>query len=645
MQNPNQSSAPTSTFRTILLIILITLVVAVIPARAQNAVPPTARQAATMPAFAHQLKPPAAPQSPRKFAVSTRARIRPGSPLDNTVAYDNGPVNGEVDAWTINFGFTVSDTIQVNGPVTGIQFWAWLEPGDTITNVEAQIGSTGYFSNNLFDGTVTLTQSSCFTNDFGFDVCLVSGNFTGPNLSGNDWITLANAATSEGNPVYWDENSGVGCLSPGCPSMAQENTLGTLPSEAFTLTGAATTTTGPPCFSEQPQNGFQVIHDFTGNGDGAQPVGLVSDKAGNLYGTDKGGDDNAGMAFKLASEGSGWVFDPLYSFTGGYNGYSPSPLMLGPEGALYGAALGGISNCNDDDGCGLIFKLTPQPTACHTALCSWAENVLYRFTLTGVSDVWGGGVAAFDQAGNIYGIGFPGAYGQGAVFELTPSTGGWTEKVLFSFPGGVDGTDPSSLLMGKDGNLYGTTWLGGAYGYGVIFQLVHSASGWTENVLGSFGVPPGPYGKPPMLLAQDNDGNLFGVYYYQFDVREGTETDAIGFMVSLNGSISEVFYLTPEGDYNDYVGVGGLGIDPTGDLYGTASAWCFDCGWGGWPIYGEVFNVLHEGNNWQFGIEVSFQGQNFPVSGNLTLDSQGNVYGTTWGCGKYGRGSAWQLSP
>ena len=56
-------------------------------------------------------------------------------------------------------------------------FWAWVEPGDVVTSTEIQIGNHGYFSNNLFDGTVTLTQSNCFTNNFGFDVCAESGTF------------------------------------------------------------------------------------------------------------------------------------------------------------------------------------------------------------------------------------------------------------------------------------------------------------------------------------------------------------------------------------------------------------------------------------------------------------------------------------
>ena len=87
----------------------------------------------------------------------------------------------------------------------------------------------------------------CFTNNFGFDICHESGNLTSfvqPG-AGNYWLTLENATTSEVGPLYWDENSGVGCTSPGCPSTAQENTLGSIPSEAFTVSGVPSPGTTP----------------------------------------------------------------------------------------------------------------------------------------------------------------------------------------------------------------------------------------------------------------------------------------------------------------------------------------------------------------------------------------------------------------
>lgn len=158
--------------------------------------------------------------------------------------YDNGPVNATDAAWPINFGFAVSDAIQVNGTVTGLDFWAWTIPGDVLESVQVSISSSP-FGQDLFNGTLTnLGRSNCRTNEFqDFDVCMESGTFNGPALSGNYWLTLQNAVSTQGDPVYWDENSGVGCQSQGCPSLAQENQVGTIPSESFTLVGTPTTTT------------------------------------------------------------------------------------------------------------------------------------------------------------------------------------------------------------------------------------------------------------------------------------------------------------------------------------------------------------------------------------------------------------------
>ncbi len=159
--------------------------------------------------------------------------------------YDNGPLNGEVDSFTINFGFSVSNSFTVsngNGNIGGMDFVAWLDPGDVNTSVEIQIGNQA-FGNNLMDMTVALTQSGCFPNDFGFMVCHESSTFNGPDLSnGTYWVTLSNAVNDAGDPTYWDQNSGEGCMSQGCPSQAQNDT-GSIPSETFTLTAQGTTTT------------------------------------------------------------------------------------------------------------------------------------------------------------------------------------------------------------------------------------------------------------------------------------------------------------------------------------------------------------------------------------------------------------------
>ena len=162
-------------------------------------------------------------------------------PAAADVVYDNGPIFGNGDGWTINFGFVVSDTFTISGgssTITGLSFGGHVFPGDILESVEVSITSNENGGTTYFDQVVNTTQSSCTVNQYGFNVCLESATFNGPTLSnGTYWLNLQNAVTNTGDPAYWDENSGAGCQSNGCPSMASENTLGTIPSESFTLYG------------------------------------------------------------------------------------------------------------------------------------------------------------------------------------------------------------------------------------------------------------------------------------------------------------------------------------------------------------------------------------------------------------------------
>jgi hypothetical protein len=153
--------------------------------------------------------------------------------------YNNGPINGNTDAWTINSGFAVSDTFTTPGGfgfITGLQFGAWVFPGDTITSVEVTITSQEFGGISFFDGIVNLSQGGCVSNSFGFDVCTETGSFdAGALAAGTYWLNLQNASVPSGDPVYWDENSG--------PSAASQSSVGTIPSESFTVLGGATTST------------------------------------------------------------------------------------------------------------------------------------------------------------------------------------------------------------------------------------------------------------------------------------------------------------------------------------------------------------------------------------------------------------------
>jgi hypothetical protein len=154
--------------------------------------------------------------------------------------YNNGPTNGNTDAWTINFGFTVSNSFNLTSESTvqGINFAAWLLPGDILQTAEVSITSREFGGTTYFDQTVSFVQRDCISNQYAFNVCVETGSLgSGVNLNaGTYYLNLQNASVNTGDPIYWDENSG--------PSLASQNSVGTIPSESFTVLGTANTGTG-----------------------------------------------------------------------------------------------------------------------------------------------------------------------------------------------------------------------------------------------------------------------------------------------------------------------------------------------------------------------------------------------------------------
>jgi uncharacterized repeat protein (TIGR03803 family) len=395
---------------------------------------------------------------------------------------------------------------------------------------------------------------------------------------------------------------------------------------------------------------FTVLHTFSGPGDGALPGALMLDRSGNLYGVaSQGGQGNNGTAFELKHQASGWVFNLLYEFQGGYDGLRPnSSLVFGPDGALYGAtAQGGIGQCGDGGTltCGMVYRLTPPANSCKTALCSWNETVLYRFT--GGNDGGVPGQIVFDQVGNIYGPTLLGGqyddcsgYHCGTVFEMSPSGSGWTERALYSFEGGSrDGYWPDgNLVFDQDGNIYGTTEQGGVQFQGTVYQLTPYGSGWSEQMIYQF--TDGISGQLPTGLLEDAAGNLYGTTF-----------------TGGAGGCGTAFKLTPSNGswsfsilYSFYGGAGacgpsaGLVMDAAGSLYGTTSRT---------GAYGEgvVFKLTPSGDGWTYTSLHDFTGGSDGYSpGALVLDANGNIYGdTAFGaggfCNGFGCGAVWEITP
>ena len=154
------------------------------------------------------------------------------------VLYDDGPINGTVDAWTMNFGFTPSDSFVVapNSTVTGVVFGAWEYAGDRMTSVDWEITQEELSGTVFGTGTASgknLTDQFISVNQYGYDIDQITVTGLNVNLAkgGEYWLTLTNAVVPSGNPVYWDENDG--------PSYASETVLGSIPSESFQIIGTS----------------------------------------------------------------------------------------------------------------------------------------------------------------------------------------------------------------------------------------------------------------------------------------------------------------------------------------------------------------------------------------------------------------------
>jgi uncharacterized repeat protein (TIGR03803 family) len=355
-----------------------------------------------------------------------------------------------------------------------------------------------------------------------------------------------------------------------------------------------------------------VLYNFTGGNGGEGPFsGLTMDRAGNLYGTAEGGANGEGVVFRLSRAGSGWILTPLYSFDDSAP-FPSSGVVFGPDGALYGTTFGG-----GQYGHGSVYRLRPSPTACHSVICPWEKTTLYTFTGGDDGAYPGPGNLIFDQAGNIYGTTELGGFGgSGVVYELTPSNGGWTESVLWYFYQEVGTIPYGGLIFDSSGNLYGTTSSGGTLGNdaGVVYQLSPSSSGWTENILSyiefrenatfsgvvmdgqgnlfgtsgcsGFSMPPGGVFE----LTPSNGSWTFNVLH-AFSNGEGPcdspTLDAAGNVYGTSSGTGfyndgEVFKLTPSNGGWTYTSVsfdgsnggnprGSVILDAAGNIYGTAS--------------------------------------------------------------------------
>jgi len=291
-----------------------------------------------------------------------------------------------------------------------------------------------------------------------------------------------------------------------------------------------------------------VLYSFANTPDGASPryVTPILDTSGNLYGTTEyGGAFGDGIVFKLTPSATESI---LHRFDlNGTDGSSPVASLVLYKGNLYGTTVeGGTDNID-----GIVFELK------HTTK-GWTEKILHSFGATGDGSQPSCALT-FDTTGNLYGTtNVGGAYSRGTVFELTSSG---TEKVLWSLGNGTDGANPvGGVTLDLEGNLYGTTVNGGAFGDGTVFKLTPSG---TEMILHSF-ANNDIDGFNPYAGLTVYKGNLYGTTASGGGIASSSGT-VFEMTPSGSESILHVFGGNPDGAFP----YGGVVFDKLGNLYGT----------------------------------------------------------------------------
>ena len=388
--------------------------------------------------------------------------------------------------------------------------------------------------------------------------------------------------------------------------------------------------------------------NFNGTNGQYPAAGVMFDSQGAMYGTTaQGGPSfnptgpNGNLNYGL---GTLWKYTPsagltqLFAFSGlsspSNNGYRPlTPLVMDGKGNLYGTTYFGGNDFFPDNshwGWGTQFKLSP----------SGQFTMLNEFSGPDGANPQG---VVFDGQGNLWGSTWQGgldwnptlgSFGRGVIFEYT-SGGSFSDSIQFSSSNGGDGT-AAGLTPDGQGNLYGTTYEGGANGFGSLFRYTPA----TGQLTTLFDFNRNPNGSlPAATLTLDGKGNIYGTTYqggshssasnyccgtvWKYSLSGGTLTT----LVSFDGDTVTADGMAPEG---------GVTLDSHGNLYGTT-------------IYGGTFGdgiVYEYSSSGVLSTLVTFSGPNGQnPEGSLVFDSSGNLWGTTNQGGSSGYGTVYQLTP
>lgn len=397
----------------------------------------------------------------------------------------------------------------------------------------------------------------------------------------------------------------------------------------------------PPA-SGQTQWTKETIYGFRSEADGRYPIGgLVFGSDGAIYGTtDQGGARGYGTIFRLNPPAAGqtaWTKTILVSFAPRNGIYPRDTLFFDPRGSLYGVTLqGGVLDL------GTVYKV----------LLPAAPSIQKAKTEIAAFDGGAGGADSYGALrfanGRLYGTTYSGgAAGFGTIFELAPAAGGgWTRTVIHDFAGGADGARPAAgVVAGTDGALFGTTQLGGTSDGGTVYRLVPPAAGagqWTKQVLYRFQAATDGANPLAQLTFDRTSGALYG------SLSTGAGPSNAGAIFKLappdpGGSVwTQTTLYRFTGGANGVGPRGALALDTSGAIYGTTYT-------GGGQNKGQAFKLKPPAagsTDWTKQALVNFAGVNGAnPEGGLLFDSAGALYGTTRAGGANGKGVVFKLTP
>jgi uncharacterized repeat protein (TIGR03803 family) len=520
-----------------------------------------------------------------------------------------------------------------------------------ISDGNGNLFGTTYAGGSSNDGTIFELAGPNYTFSSLLSFTGTSGAYPGANPqsnlnsdgNGNLFGTTSGGGSSNNGTVFELEGpsytfSSVLSFTGGAGTYPGANPQASLNSDGNgnlfgTTTAGGTSNDGTVFELAGPGYSFSSLLSFTGTS-GAFPgqspqASPISDGNGNLFGTTfSGGTSNDGTVFELA--GPGHTFSALFSFTGTtgtYLGFGPFGLISDGNGNLFG-----ITQHGGTFGVGSAFELA-GPNQTFSSLVSFDTNLggspKASLTLDGNDNLFG-----TTSAG--------GTYNYGTVFEI-PASAPTTINTLVNFLGGNGANPLGPLFIDSSGNLFGTTNMGGAYGYGSVFEIAEPSG--VYSTLFSFTGNSGAYpGEDPFAgLISDGNGNLFGTTLFGGTLSMGTVFELVG---PSHTFVSLLSFTGKGGPYFGAYPYAGLTSDGKGNLFGTTDQ-------GGTARFndGTVFELA--GPNHTFSSLLSFTIYLQPYSGAgpqaaLISDGNGNLFGTTRGGGgtvnQPGDGSVFEIA-